>query len=298
MALFISMTETRLRRMLLVFFVLGSLFPVILTLIAVYQYVIPVLSHHQIARLRPVFNNSLLAILLIQLLSFILFWGWIKSWETLKKRISMISGKILKKKANTDLGENELKAIQELFLEIQEEFQSLGSRVSEYFRRSITDELTSLFNRTYFRFKLADEMRRAHQAGQELSLVMFSVDDFDQYSDENQDHLLQDIGKFLRRHVRKTDLPFRCGRNRFALLLPGCGRKVAESLAEKLADAIGRQPFSDARGLPLKRVTICSGLSSNADAGDELAQRADSALERAKVLGRGRTVADTGSPAD
>jgi diguanylate cyclase (GGDEF)-like protein len=288
------MTETRLRRMLLVFFILGSLLPVILTLVAVYQYVLPELTLRQVARLRGVFNNALLAILLIQLLSFILFWRWIKSWETMKKRITMISSQILKKKATADLGENELKALQGLFQQVQEEFQSLASRLGEYFRRSITDDLTSLFNRTYFDFKLGDEMRRAQQDGLGLSLIMFSIDEFTQFSDEIGDHLLQGIGKLLRRHLRKTDLPFRCGRNRFALLLPGCGAKAATSLAEKLADAVGRHPFSDPHNLPLKRVTICCGVAFEASSAEDLADRARFALDRARALGRSRTAVDGG----
>lgn len=292
MAFFISMTESRLRRMLLVFFVLGSLFPVILTLIAVYQYVLPELTAAQVERLRAVFNNTLMVILLIQFLSFILFWGWIKSWETLKKRITMISSDILKKKARQDLGENELEAIQGLFQDIYDEFQTLAARLTEYFRRSITDDLTSLFNRTYFRFKLADEMRRTRQSGQELSLVMFGVDDFGKYSDEIGDRVLQGIGKILRTQVRKTDLPFRCGRNRFALLLPGCSPQVARSLAEKLAAAVRRHTFSDPDGLPLGKVTISCGLSSDAGTPEALEKSAEDALERARSLGAGRVVSD------
>jgi diguanylate cyclase (GGDEF)-like protein len=294
MALFISMTETRLRRMLLVFFILGSLFPVILMLITVYQYVIPELTLRQVERLRNVFNNALLVILLLQLLSFFLFWGWIKSWETLKKRIAMISAEILKKKRRTELGENEIKALQVLFQDVQEEFQTLVNRLGEYFRRSITDELTSLFNRTYFRFKLEDETRRAQEGGRDLSLILFSVDDFGQFSDEIGDCLLQGIGKLLYRHLRKTDLPFRSGRNRFALLLPGRSYREALAMADKLADAVGRHRFTDPEGLPLKRVTICCGVASKAEGADVLAKRAEDALERARFLGPGRAVLDTG----
>ncbi|MGD8366102.1 MAG: GGDEF domain-containing protein [Desulfobacterales bacterium] len=297
MALFISMTETRLRRMLLVFFILGSLFPVMLTLIAVYQYVIPELTLRQVERLRGVFNNALLAILLIQLLSFVLFWHWIKSWETMKKRITMISSQILKKKQTADLGENEIHALQGLFQQIHDEFQSLASRLGEYFRRSITDEITSLFNRTYFRFKLTDEMRRAQEDGMDLSLIMFGIDDFGQYSDEIEDYLLRSVAMLLRRHIRKTDLPFRCGRNRFALLLPGCSGKAATSLAEKLADAVGRHPFSDPHNLPLKRVTISCGVAFSADNAEDLVDRAKAALDRARARGRARTAVDGGGPA-
>jgi diguanylate cyclase (GGDEF)-like protein len=297
MAFFLSITETRLRRMLMVFFALGSLFPVVLTLIVVYQYVLPVLDPGQIERLRNVFNNGLLAILLIQLLSFVLFWSWIKSWETLKKRIALISAEILKKKAGADFGESELQALQRLFEELQEEFQSIASRLSTYFRRSITDDLTSVFNRTYFRFKLTDEMRRARQHGQTLSLVMFSVDDFGNYSDETGDHLLQALGRFLQRQVRKTDLPFRCGRNRFAILMPGCSRRVARLLAEKLAAAVENHSFSDPRDLQLGKVTVCCGVASDAETAEALAKSAEEALDRARILGRGRVMAAEDDPA-
>jgi predicted signal transduction protein with EAL and GGDEF domain len=201
MALFISLTATRLRRMLLVFFILASLFPVIMTLLVSFQYVLPVLGNAQIERLREVFNNTILAILLIQLLSFCLFWGWIKSWETLKQKISLISAEILKKKQTEELGENELEALHQLFQELQKEFKAVMGRLNEYFRRSITDDLTRLFNRNYFKFKLTEEVKRSEHLKQQLSLIAFSVDDFGLLEDGVGDKLLKDLGQLMRKVI-------------------------------------------------------------------------------------------------
>ena len=52
MAFYLSISEIRLRRILMCFFILASLLPVILSLYTVSSYVIPALSEAQIEHLR------------------------------------------------------------------------------------------------------------------------------------------------------------------------------------------------------------------------------------------------------
>jgi len=144
-------------------------------------------------------------------------------------------------------------------------------------RRSITDELTSLFNRTYSRFKLEEEARRAQQSSLDLPLILFSVDDFGQFSDEIGNCLLQGIGKLLQRPE------------------PVCTAAAGPQLPGGARH--GRHRFTDAEGLPLKRVTVCCGVASKAEGADVMVKRAEDALERARLFGPGRTGLDTGRSA-
>ena len=65
MAVYQSIPEIRLRRILMGFFVLASLLPVILSLYTVSSYVLPVLSDAQFVKLRTPLNNTILLVLLL-----------------------------------------------------------------------------------------------------------------------------------------------------------------------------------------------------------------------------------------
>jgi diguanylate cyclase (GGDEF)-like protein len=290
MAFFISITEARLRRILLVFFILASLFPVIITIFTLFQWVAPILTEAQIDSLRDVFNYSLLSICLIQLMSFLLFWGWVSSWETLKRKIQTVSADILKKKDSDEIGENELFALNRLFQELHDEFNTLNERLESYFHRSVTDERTLLYNRSYFKMKISEEVKRARQYGQDLSMIVFEIEEFHHLSSAKGDHLLKDIGGLTRKTIRQTDLPFRVGRNRFAILLPGCSGSVGGMIARKISDRISNEQFQDSKGRALGAISICCGVSVLTDDMKQFILKAEKNLAKARGEGAGEIV--------
>ena len=261
MAFYLSISEIRLRRILMCFFILASLLPVILSLYTVSSYVIPALSEAQIEHLRAPFSNTILIVLLVQCVGFILFWRWVASWESLTNNIRSISAEILKKKKVEDIGENELNSMHDLFMELHSEYQNVAHRLNAYFKRSITDDLTSLFNRSYFEFKLNEEARKADKFNERLALILFSIDDFHRHNTEIADKLLKDFGALLCKLVRRADLPFRYGRNNFAVILPGCGGSVAQKVAKRLSVGVSEHAFVDPKWLPLGKVTISCGVA-------------------------------------
>jgi GGDEF domain-containing protein len=69
-----------------------------------------------------------------------------------------------------------------------------SSRYIETERLAATDGLTGLFNHRYLQEKLRNELRRAEEAGQPLSLLMIDIDHFKHYND-NLGHVAGDVAR-------------------------------------------------------------------------------------------------------
>ncbi|HIE05366.1 MAG TPA: GGDEF domain-containing protein [bacterium (Candidatus Stahlbacteria)] len=159
---------------------------------------------------------------------------------------------------------------------------------------SLTDGLTSIYNRRYFSIRIKEEIERAARYSRELSLLLLDIDNFKQYNDRYGhrygDEILVILAQCLKDRIRGPDFIARYGGDEFAILLPEVGKKKAIQIAERL-----RSDFEDC---PLQKslkddglVTITIGVASfPADATDEssLIERADQALYRAKRRGRNR----------
>lgn len=168
----------------------------------------------------------------------------------------------------------------------------------------VRDGLTGLYNHRYFQERTQEEVNRAERYGHPLSLVFFDIDHFKLYNDRNGhpqgDNALVVIASLLRQgsrqsdivaRVRGSDIVARYGGEEFVVLLPETGLETSRSVAERLCKVIDAHPFPGEEGLPLGRLTMSGGVAEYpVDAGsrDELIQRADEALYRAKAEGRNR----------
>jgi len=170
---------------------------------------------------------------------------------------------------------------------------------------SITDELTELFNRRYFRRRLQEELVRARRDGSEVVVLLVDVDHFkhvnDSYSHTVGDAVLTTIAGILRRNCRASDVVARWGGEEFAVLMPGTTRATAFEVAERARRAVAEHSWRDlAPGVaPGLALTVSIGVASTSElqtlaSGDPEAQLqhlVDERLYRAKDAGRNRTVA-------
>jgi len=104
---------------------------------------------------------------------------------------------------------------------------------------SVTDELTSLYNRRYFYEKLNQEIQRANRQGHPLSILMFDVDGFKRFNDRyghlKGDALLQTVARVLRLSLRENvDCGFRYGGDEFVVILPEADGKTALSIGNRI----------------------------------------------------------------
>ncbi len=162
-------------------------------------------------------------------------------------------------------------------------------------RQAVTDDLTGLSNRRFFREALATELQRAERFGNALALIVVDIDDFkrvnDRFGHQAGDEVLRAFAETLLGRIRGVDLGARLGGEEFAILLPETDAAGAEGLAENLRAAVADLVVSI--GQHEVRITASFGVAAFPEArgADELMTAADLALYSAKRQGKDRVVA-------
>ncbi len=156
------------------------------------------------------------------------------------------------------------------------------------------DSLTDLPNRALFHDRLQQAILRTHRDEKGLALLLIDLDGFKEINDALGHHagdlVLQEVATRLRGALRASDTVARLGGDEFAVLLPATDVNRAQLAARKVLHDL-EHPF-DAEGRPLM-VTASIGIAGapvHASTGDELLQKADSAMYLAKSDRCGYTV--------
>ncbi len=166
----------------------------------------------------------------------------------------------------------------------------------EIYRMTILDGLTGVHNKRYFIEFTERELARAQRYRSPLGLVMFDIDHFKQINDRHGhlcgDSVLRELGRRLRGRVRREDLVARYGGEEFACVLTNTPLAGAVTFAEQIRGLVARDSFRhEALIVP---VTVSLGVSvtdgTRPCTVDELVQRADENLYKAKRGGRNRVV--------
>ncbi len=164
---------------------------------------------------------------------------------------------------------------------------------------SVTDQLTGLGNRRALDTRLNEEVVRAERIGYPLTVLLADVDNFKSYNDTYGhrfgDEILRVIGRVLQTQGLRqgSDHAYRYGGEEFLVLLPGTGGNDALEVAERLREAIRAETATIRLPHGPVPVTVSVGLAvypTDATTADEVVQRADSALYKAKEK-RDRAVA-------
>jgi len=156
---------------------------------------------------------------------------------------------------------------------------------------SLTDDLTSLYNRRFFHNRLREEIERARRYTRHLCLLMIDIDNFKHYNDsyghQQGDELLRVFARRLKSSIRENDFVARLGGEEFAIIMPEASYDKARKLAERFQRSITTYPLSSTNG----KVTISigiAGLPVDAHDLDGLIYKADRALYQAKREGKNR----------
>jgi diguanylate cyclase (GGDEF)-like protein len=169
-------------------------------------------------------------------------------------------------------------------------FERLAEERAHYLARH--DVLSGLLNRNSFKEALDEAAWRHAGGGAGFAVLCVDLDHFKDVNDTQGhaagDDMLRQVGDRLRAQVRTGDRVARLASDEFALLLAGAATPDAvTTLADRVIAALA-EPFI------LGRASVSSGCSIGAamfgvDAAtpDEVLQKADLALQRAKAAGRG-----------
>jgi len=154
----------------------------------------------------------------------------------------------------------------------------------------IRDDLTGLFNRRYLNEMFEREIQRTVRKEVPLCVVVLDVDNFKHINDTlghaAGDSVLRELGNFLSKKVRQSDIACRHGGDEFVLVLPEASRETTVERVEQLQKGIKGINFQMA-------ITISAGIASvpeNGTDGEMLLKSADNALYQAKHEGCNRVV--------
>jgi diguanylate cyclase (GGDEF)-like protein len=162
----------------------------------------------------------------------------------------------------------------------------------QFFKLSVTDNLTGLYNIRYFRVILETELMLAEpNPRSKFCLIMADIDNFKHYNDtfghQAGDTVIREVAWVLKTAVRSSDVLGRYGGEEIIILLRGATLKDAILIAEKMRKNI------ESLNVKVEKDTSCHVTASfgavsyrPGDNMEGLIKRADEGLYKAKLLGR------------
>ncbi len=176
---------------------------------------------------------------------------------------------------------------------LQDELRKKNRQLEEVLLKvenlTITDNLTDLFNRRFFKMTIKKEFSRAERFNSPLSSLIVNIDSFkeiiDKYGRNAGDTVVKQIARLIKGCIRGIDTPARWGGEEFVLLLPETRKENALLAATRILQAVSSHKFPNIS----ERITISIGIAgipdSSIDDAEKLVHEADLALYEAKRKG-------------
>lgn len=110
------------------------------------------------------------------------------------------------------------------------------------------DGLTGLYSHQYF-YDYIHRLVKPYLTNKSFCLIMIDLDDFkivnDKYGHLEGDRILKKVASTIKKQVRETDMVARYGGDEFAIILPGAGKQLCDSVVERLHQSIVElKPFN------------------------------------------------------
>jgi diguanylate cyclase (GGDEF)-like protein len=168
-------------------------------------------------------------------------------------------------------------------------------------QQSVTDGLTSLYNKTYAEQSLFRMLKISLRELKSLSVCLVDIDHFkkvnDTYGHQAGDHVLSVVSKILQEEARDSDIVGRFGGEEFLIILSNNDQKGAKIFAERVRKRIEKTEINfEGKNIPvavsLGTSTFFKNWTKEMDVSTivkELIHQADTGLYFAKRNGRNQT---------
>jgi diguanylate cyclase (GGDEF)-like protein/PAS domain S-box-containing protein len=169
------------------------------------------------------------------------------------------------------------------------------SKTQEKLRElTITDDLTGVRNRRFFRRLFNQELSKHYREQRPISVVMMDIDCFKEYNDHYGhpagDHCLKRVAQALDDTLkRSSDILARYGGEEFIVLLPETDRSGAREIARQCVEEIRQLEIEHCESSAAPYLTISAGVATEVPQEKEtsdLIHRADEAMYVSKENGR------------
>jgi diguanylate cyclase (GGDEF)-like protein len=172
------------------------------------------------------------------------------------------------------------------------------SKLAEFERKllieAMTDPLTGLLNRRHFIELSTREETRSRRHGLAFSVLMLDIDHFkrinDTYGHPVGDQAIKALARLCGQGLRPHDILARYGGEEFVLTLPQTEQEGAQVVAERIRQMVEQHELTTEQGAI--RFTVSIGVSTYRKGKnfEQVVERADQALYRAKQDGRNRVI--------
>lgn len=167
--------------------------------------------------------------------------------------------------------------------------------IEEIEKLTITDAMTSLYNRRYFDLIFDKLLKSQKRAAQTLVFIILDIDCFKQYNDtyghQAGDEALMAVAKCLSSSLKRYgDLAFRLGGEEFGILCTGLDDSSAFDFANSIRKRVEEEKIEHKSSSASQYVTISMGLlvvePEFVNSVNDIYRYADEALYKAKENGR------------
>ncbi|MBV2124885.1 MAG: GGDEF domain-containing protein [Candidatus Thiodiazotropha sp. (ex Ctena orbiculata)] len=171
----------------------------------------------------------------------------------------------------------------------------IAIQYNELQKMAITDKLTDVYNRTLLKDSLEQAIHQANRTNTAFTLIIMDVDHFKKINDELGheigDHVLMQLGAFLKDFLRDSDKIFRIGGEEFLILLYNTDEANSVDIAEKI-----RKGIENLSLIPDRTVTVSIGVAGLSSVTDwkQWMKTCDKNLYEAKNSGRNRVAVCNG----
>ena len=155
---------------------------------------------------------------------------------------------------------------------------------------SLKDKLTGLYNTTYIRERLDEEIQRAIHYQRPCSFACIVIQNYEEFAvkngEDSAEEVVKKVAQVFNGHTREFDRAARIGRGEFVVIFPDQNKKKCIGIVEKIAQEIAVLPLARSAAKPL---AVCAGISENPMDGvqaDELFIKAQDRVKMAKQNGK------------
>lgn len=129
---------------------------------------------------------------------------------------------------------------------------------------SLKDKLTGLYNATYIRERLDEEIQRAIHYQRPCAFAYILIRNYDAYAvangEKQAEEAMKTVADVFNNHMREFDRAARIGRGEFVIIFPDKNKKKCIEIIEEIGRDISSLPFAKEGG---ERMLPCVGISEN-----------------------------------
>jgi diguanylate cyclase (GGDEF)-like protein len=167
------------------------------------------------------------------------------------------------------------------------------AREREPYRQSrLVDSLTGLYNRSYFRERVIQEITSYQRKKGKFSVLFMEICGMkkinDDFGREAGDDLLKSVSASIQGQCRECDTIARCGGDEFGIILPDASSESVSLIAGRILGAVSSGQYHCINNGPIAASIGISSFPKHAEDSRELLRKADRALSHSRESGSNR----------